>query len=363
MAKRRERHTAFDTAHPAVPAAYVVITLGLTMCAVQPVLVGISLVGGLLYAGCVHGVRATLASLRWQLPIIVLIGLVNPLFSASGSTELMRIGGRAVYLESLCYGATMGALFVASALWFQAAAHLVPFDKVMALGANAAPVVSLMVSQCMRLIPRFVRQGRLVAAVQDAAIPGRVGTAGADGAAGAAVMPAGCDRPATAAGEPAASAGEFTADEGNVAARGVRNLCAHALPCDPSRARVQNGARARMAALRSALATRLRLSTVLMGWTLEDSLETANAMRARGWGAAPRRTSYVRYRFTMADAVALAALVIAGGCCAALVATAAGGFQFYPQMTPLAPWWGYAPYVAWVLLPSVLHAREARRFR
>ena len=145
--------------------------------------------------------------------MILIIALVNPLFSASGSTEVFRIGMRAVYLESMVYGLCMGGLFVASVLWFEAAASMLEYDKVLALLGNAAPVIALMISMCMRLIPQFLRRGRTVLAVQDAIdVPGRA-------------------------------------------------------PADPVR-------------------SRLRASSVLMGWGMEDSLERADAMRSRGWGAA-----------------------------------------------------------------------------
>ena len=282
------RHTAFDTAHPAVAAVYAVATLALTMVSLQPVLIALSLAGGFAYSCCVRGFGASLASLRWQLPFILLVAVLNPLFSASGSTELFRLGGRAVYLESLCYGCAMGGLFVASALWFQGAAHMLPFDRVMALLGNAAPVLALMVSQGMRLVPRLVRQGGLIGTAQEASLPRR------------------------------RRGGEL---------RG-----------------------------------RLRLSTVLMGWSLEDSLETADAMRARGWGAAPRRTTYTRYRFTADDAAAVLALAAGAALSAAVSFAATSQFEFYPTMSSLVAWWGYAPYALWMLVPALLHVREERRF-
>ena len=200
---------AFSMSHPAVPALYIALTLGLTMFSMQPVLIALSLAGGLAYGFATRGAARTLGALRWQLPVILIIALVNPLFSASGSTELFRIGMRAVYLESMVYGLCMGGLFVASILWFEAAASMLEYDKVLALLGNAAPVIALMISMCMRLIPQFLRRGRTVLAVQDAIdVPGRA-------------------------------------------------------PADPVR-------------------SRLRASSVLMGWGMEDSLERADAMRSRG---------------------------------------------------------------------------------
>ena len=156
---------AFSMSHPAVPALYMVLTLGLTMFSMQPVLIALSLAGGLAYGFATRGAARTLGALRWQLPVILIIALVNPLFSASGSTELFRIGMRAVYLESMVYGLCMGGLFVASVLWFEAAASMLEYDKVLALLGNAAPVIALMISMCMRLIPQFLRRGRTVLAV------------------------------------------------------------------------------------------------------------------------------------------------------------------------------------------------------
>ena len=291
----RVKHTAFDAAHPAVPALFVAFTIGLTMFSLQPVLVVISLVGAFSYSCCVRGARASVLSLRWQLPLIALISVANPVFSASGSTEVFRVGLHAVYAESLWFGCVMGMLFVASALWFQGAAHLVPFDKVMALFGSAAPVVALMVSQCMRLIPRFARQGRMIAAVQSAAT-------------------------------------------------------------------LSGGRKLGVCSARGAHGSRLRLTSVLMGWAMEDSLQTADAMRARGWGAAPRRTTYTRYRMTAPDAIALFAIACCGVIVAALAVAATSAYRFYPTATALAPWWGYAPYALWMMVPTALHIREIRRF-
>ena len=221
--------------------------------------------------------------------MILFIALVNPLFSASGSTELFHIGMRAVYLESMVYGLCMGGLFVASVLWFEAAASMLGYDKVLALLGNAAPVIALMISMCMRLIPQFLRRGRTVLAVQDAIdVPGRA-------------------------------------------------------PADPVR-------------------SRLRASSVLMGWGMEDSLERADAMRSRGWGAASRRTTYARYRLRRGDVAALVGLAVFGAAAVAVAWTATTQYSFYPQLSVPAPWLGYVVCAAWMVLPCVLHAIDEKRF-
>ncbi len=264
--------------HPAVPALYIVLTLGVTMFSMQPVLIALSLAGGLAYGFATRGAARTLGALRWQLPVILIIALVNPLFNA-WLMELFRIGTRAVYLESMVYGLCMGGLFVASVLWFEAAASMLEYDKVLALLGNAAPVIALMISMCMRLIPQFLRRGRTVLAVQDAIdVPGRA-------------------------------------------------------PTDPVR-------------------SRLRASSVLMGWGMEDSLERADAMRSRGWGAATRRMTYARYRLGRSDVAALVGSVLFGAAAVAVAWTATTQYSFYPQLSVPAPWPGYVVYAAWMVLPA-----------
>lgn len=293
MAKR-VTHTAFDAMHPAVPALYACITLGLTMAALHPVLVAISCAGAFAYIACVRGLRSAVCALRWQIPVMLVIALVNPLFVRIGSTVVLELFGRPVFLESLLYGLAMAGMFVASVQWFAACSHMLTHDKVLALFGSAAPVVALMISMTMRLVPRFLRQGCTIAVVQDVARSCFV----ADGRAG----------------------------------------------------------------LPARVADRLRQSSVLMGWAMEDSLETADAMRARGWGARRRRTTYVPYRFTLCDAAAIVLLVLGGAAVAWVAWRVTAPFAFYPQMSPITLWWGYGAYAAWMLVPALLHIYETRRF-
>ena len=336
---RGARCAAFETMHPAVPAVYVVATLALTMFSMQPVLIALSLVGGLAYDFASRGAAATLGALRWQLPIILIIAVLNPLFSASGSTELIRLGERAVYLESLAYGACMGGMFVASILWFEAAGSMLSYEKVMSLLGNAAPVLTLMISMCMRLIPQFARRGRTVLAVQDAIVPGRGAGIASTGAAAA-----GADGALGVAGAISRTAGDAAGPLGD-AARGAGKD-------EPSTLGIR----------RDLVARRLRASSVLMGWSMEDSLERADAMRARGWGGAGRRTTYMRYRFCARDGAALAVLLLGAAAACAIAAAATSRFTFYPQLSPVAPWWGYALYAAWMLMPCALYTLDKRRF-
>ena len=276
MAAPRAR--AFDAVHAAVPTALFAGVVALTMLAVQPALVAASLAGALLFSLLARGVAATARGLAWQLPLLALVCLLNPLFSASGSTLLFKLGPRSVYLESLAYGATMGALLVASVLWLEGAAAVLSQDRLLALAprrARALPVLAGMVSQ---LVPQLLRRSRAVRASLAAC---------------------------TAAGP--------------------------------------------RPAVRDALT---RTSSLLLSWSLEESLERADSMRSRGWESGRPRTSYRPERLRRRDVAllcAVAALLVAAAVCAWGLCSQ---WRFYPHMAGVGPWWAHVPFVLLVLLPA-----------
>lgn len=283
--------TAFDVYHPIVPFVCMTTLLVFCMCAFQPVYLLITFVGALSYHVYLRGWWSAVRTLRWQLPLIALITVVNPLFSTMGSTELFGIGGKAIYLESLLYGLSMGVMLVTVMLWFSNASEVLSTDKLMSLFGNVAPTFSLMVSMANRLMPRFVARGTEVAAVQEVCMPSET-----------------------------------------------------------------NSARGRVS-------ERLRQTSVLMAWSMEDSLEMSDAMRARGWRSDTRRTTYRRYRIHTFDVAFLVFFVLLVVGDALLAFWACTEFSFYPTLSPLDFWPGYVPYAVLVFLPLLMQVGEWLRWR
>lgn len=285
----RPRSTAFDACHAAVPAMLFAGVAALSMLAVHPVLVTLSLSGALAFSLVARGAAATVRGLAWQLPLLVLVCLLNPFFSASGSTLLLKVGPRSVYLESLAYGATMGALLVATVLWFEDVAAVLTQDRLLALAGRRARSVPLVASMAAQLVPQMLGRARSV--------------------------------------------------------RAAARACTAAGPRPPARDEL------------------LRTSTMLLSWSLEDSLERADAMRARGWESGSPRTRYRPERFRARDAVAAAGIAALLALGAAGAWAACSSWEFYPRMSGLAPWWCYLPFALLALLPAVaeLAARWAER--
>ena len=283
------RSTAFDAVHAAVPAVLFAGVVALSMLAVHPVLVAVSLAGALAFSLLARGAAATVRGLVWQLPLLALVCLANPLFSASGSTLLLKLGPRSVYLESLAYGATMGALMVAVVLWFEGAAAVLSQDRLLALAPRRARALPLVAGMVAQLVPQLLRRSRDV--------------------------------------------------------RATIAACTVAGP---------------RPAARDAL---MRTSSLLLSWSLEESLERADSMRARGWESGRPRTCYRPERLRGRDVVALcgiaALLALAAACAWPLCAD----WRFYPRMSGLGPWWAYVPAAALACLPAAAELSARLRER
>lgn len=108
---------------------------------------------------------------------------------------------------------------------------------------------------------------------------------------------------------------------------------------------------------RGRTAAHLRTTSVLVGWSLEESLVRADAMRARGYACGARRTSARRHRIGRADVGMLAAIALLAAVCAPTAAIAVSQYSFYPHPPQLVAWWGYAPYAVLMLVPTLLSLR------
>lgn len=103
----------------------------------------------------------------------------------------------------------------------------------------------------------------------------------------------------------------------------------------------------------------IRTASILMSWCMEDSIETADSMKSRGYGST-KRTHYVRYQINRYDRIALVILSILILGNVLLIVTQANQFTFYPTFSELAqPVWSYLLYGLLLLYPLILQAREA----
>lgn len=114
--------------------------------------------------------------------------------------------------------------------------------------------------------------------------------------------------------------------------------------------------------LRSAAA----ILSILVTWSLENAIETADSMKSRGYGL-PGRAAFSIYRLDGRDRLALGWLGLCGGCILSGWAARAFAFQYYPTVrggpvTPLTVGFQFF-YLALCLTPVILNRWEDRAWK
>lgn len=110
----------------------------------------------------------------------------------------------------------------------------------------------------------------------------------------------------------------------------------------------------------------LRVLSVMVTWSLENAVDTADSMKSRGYGL-PGRTAFSIYRFSARDRGTLCLLCVLGGFVAC--AWAMGGFyvRYFPTVKTAPPgFWqlsGLAAYLLLCMTPLILDWREERAWK
>ena len=114
------------------------------------------------------------------------------------------------------------------------------------------------------------------------------------------------------------------------------------------------------------LGSALRNLSVLLTMSMEAAVETADSMKARGYGA-KRRTTFHLFRFDGRDARTLGLILAVAGICITARAFGHGYMEFYPAMTPVllgnSSYTMFVFYAVLMFLPGILETKEAIRWR
>ncbi|MCL2855861.1 MAG: energy-coupling factor transporter transmembrane protein EcfT [Defluviitaleaceae bacterium] len=108
----------------------------------------------------------------------------------------------------------------------------------------------------------------------------------------------------------------------------------------------------------------IKIMSIVVTWALENAIETADSMKARGYGL-PKRTAFSIHRFDIRDGVALAFIAI---CVAAIIAGAVlevYRFRYFPTIAHMERgWWRgwtaalFAAHLALCAMPIIINIRE-----
>lgn len=153
--------------HPIVVAVYFLMTAGIAMFCMNPILLATSLAGALLFFFWRNGRRHGRSHFVWLLAFLVMAA-INPLTSHNGVTVLFVLNDRPVTLEATLYGATASGMVIAILYWFRSCSQIMTSDKLLYLFGRLSPKLALILSMGLRYVPLFGRQAKKINDTQTA---------------------------------------------------------------------------------------------------------------------------------------------------------------------------------------------------
>lgn len=146
--------------------------------------------------------------------------------------------------------------------------------------------------------------------------------------------------------------------------RMVPNLIRKAQQLAGARKSIGKGA-AEAAGYKEKLSDGMSVLGALTSWALEGSVVTGDSMRARGYGAA-KRTSFMIYRMTVLDWFLLVVMLLLAAAVISVAVFGGTAATFTPEWY-IAPISGihcfvFAAYCIFLLIPTVLHIKEAAQW-
>lgn len=147
--------------NPIVIFVYFLIVTGFAMFIMDPVILGLSLLGSLTLFFMIDGFHGA-ASHITALAFFVVMAIVNPLFNHNGVTILFFLNNNPITLEALIYGIASSAMIISVVYRFRSFSKIMTSDKMLYLFGALSPKFSLIISMSLRYIPMFVAQTKKI---------------------------------------------------------------------------------------------------------------------------------------------------------------------------------------------------------
>ena len=146
---------------------YFTLVLMFSMFFMHPVYLTASLLCAAAFSIRLSGKSALRPQLKFLLPTVLAVALINSAFSHAGVTILAYLpSGNPLTLESIVYGTAAAVMLAAVILWFSCFNVVMTTDKFVYLFGRVIPAMSLVLSMAFRFVPRFAAQFREVSEAQ-----------------------------------------------------------------------------------------------------------------------------------------------------------------------------------------------------
>ena len=252
----------FDRLHPAVAFVYFALIIVIAMLSTNPIVIAICYLSSIIFCGMLLGIKKLLASLAYNIPLLILLAATNPIFVHKGETILFFLNDNPVTKEAILYGVFAAMMIMSVFYWFKCYSEIMTSDKFVYLFGRVIPKLSLVLSMALAFIPKLKRKFKEIDEAQKA------------------------------------------------------------LGIYATQSFVDK------------LKSKFRVLSILLTNSLENSIETADSMRARGYGL-KGRSSYAIYRFTTGDGIFLTVAALLGVANVVMIVLGYAQYDFYPTMSSL----------------------------
>lgn len=164
LRKNAER-TFMERYNPIVIFVYFIVTSGIAMLCMNPVIQTIGLLGALLF--CLVRRTHKGGHLR-MLGLAAIVLIVNLLFTHNGATVIFFLNGNPITQEAILYGAVCGIMLLAMLYWFRSFSALMTSDKILFLLKSLSPKLALVLSMALRYVSLFTSQWQKTSQAQKA---------------------------------------------------------------------------------------------------------------------------------------------------------------------------------------------------
>jgi energy-coupling factor transport system permease protein len=158
---------SFSEYNPIAVAVWFFSVTGVAMFCSYPVLMVISLAGGVLFFLRRNGFTHGKTHLFFWL-LFAVLALANPLISHNGRTVLFVMNHNPVTLEAALYGVNSAVMIIGVLYWFRSFTQIMTSEKLLYITGALSPKLSLVLSMALRFVPIFSRQSAKISAAQTA---------------------------------------------------------------------------------------------------------------------------------------------------------------------------------------------------
>ena len=292
--------TSFSRLHPLATIVLFGCEVVLAAFSFQPLCALIAFVGAEACIVQLFDSKHAVKQLVWYAPIIVLMTVINPFFSASGSTVLYSFGRTQLYAESFVYGATSGLVLVSTLSWLECLFVVVSPLELLQRSSVRFPGLQLVLSLSVQLMPQLLSDLTVAQQIQSA----------------------------------------------NTAAQ----TCDSATQM-PRQSRFPGQCRF-LSARKAIVQTASTINAVCMS-ALEKSISTFQSIVSRGWGMTVRRSRWNTQVLDAYDTLALLLFAFLGVVAATSLYMLVQAWQFYPTMPAFQLSFWYMGLVLFAALPVV----------